>query len=477
LLALINEILDFSKIEAGKLEFESIPFEFRESLGETMKTLGFRAHQKGLELIYDVQPDVPEAILGDPGRLRQILVNLVGNAIKFTEHGEIMVHVELDSSSTTAACLHFSVRDTGVGIPAGKQEQIFEAFSQADGSMARKYGGSGLGLTICARLIGIMGGRIWVDSRQGQGSTFHFKAQFAIQETPALSAIPLEPEQLRGLTVLVVDDNFTNRRVLTEILKRWGVKPTAVDGGRAALMALEIAKSAGRPFPLILLDGQMPEIDGFTLARQIQANPELVGATIMMLTSADQLGDASLCRELGISAYIVKPIRQSELMDMICKSLKLAPPEEAIHGIAGAVMPASASRKRVLIAEDNKVNQRLAVRLLEKRGYSVTVVGNGRAAANAVAAERFHLVFMDVQMPEVDGLQATAEIRATDERTGAHTRIIAMTAHALKGDQERCLAAGMDGYVSKPIRVEELDEAIAAVDGMFREPEQIEMLT
>jgi two-component system sensor histidine kinase/response regulator len=271
--------------------------------------------------------------------------------------------------------------------------------------------------------------------------------------------------------------NLTNRRVLTGILKRWGIKPTAVEGGRAALMALEIAKTAGRPFPLILLDGQMPEIDGFTLVRQIQGNPELVGATIMMLTSADQLGDATLCRKLGISAYIVKPIRQSKLMDMICKSLKLTPEEDAIHRIARVVRVASALQKRVLVAEDNKVNQRLAVRLLEKRGYVVSVVGNGRAAVNALETERFDLVFMDVQMPEMDGLAATAAIRAKEQLTGAHTQIIAMTAHALKGDQERCLAAGMDGYVSKPIRVEELDKAITEVTGMIGEAEQMEMLT
>jgi signal transduction histidine kinase/DNA-binding response OmpR family regulator len=476
LLTVINDILDFSKIEAGKLELEVLPFEFRESLGETMKALGFRAHQKGLELMYDVPPEVPEALLGDQGRLRQILVNLVGNAIKFTESGEILVSVELESRVPDGVSLHFSVRDTGVGIPLDKQKTIFDAFSQADGSMARKYGGTGLGLTICVKLVEMMGGRIWVESRAGHGSTFHFTAQWALQQNPAPSSIPLEPEQLLDLPVLVVDDNFTNRRVLTGILSRWGMKPTAVDGGRAALMALQTSKAAGNPFPLILLDGQMPEIDGFTLARQIQENPELVGATIMMLTSADQLGDATLCRKLGISAYVVKPVRQSELMEMICKSLKFTSSGASVWSPRIVAM-AAPNRKRVLIAEDNKVNQRLALRLLEKRGYVVSVVEDGRAAVDALKVDRYDLVFMDIQMPEMDGIQATEAIRAMEQLTGEHVPIIAMTAHALRGDQERCIAAGMDGYVSKPIRTAELDAAIESVRAEFATSERIEDTT
>ena len=325
LLTVINDILDFSKIEAGKMEFESLPFDLREGLGEIMKTMGFRAHQKGLELVYDVRPDVPSGVLGDQGRLRQILVNLVGNAIKFTEQGEILVSVEQESETDDRVCLHFSVRDTGVGIPAEKQEKIFESFSQADESMTRKYGGTGLGLTICKRLVGMMDGRIWVESQEGQGSTFHFTAHLGIQKVVSVPAAPLQPAQLRDIPVLVVDDNSTNRRVLVDILTRWGMKPTAVEGGRAALMALRIAKDLGQPFPLILLDGQMPEVDGFTLAQQIQDQPTLVRTTIMMLTSADQMGHAALCRELGISAYLVKPVRQSELLDRICRSLRQLP--------------------------------------------------------------------------------------------------------------------------------------------------------
>jgi len=282
----------------------------RESLGETMKALGFRAHQKGLELIYEVQPDVTEAVLGDPGRIRQIIVNLVGNSIKFTERGEILLSVTQESESSDGVSLHFAVKDTGVGIPADKQQRVFEAFSQADGTMARKYGGSGLGLTICTRLVALMGGRIWVESQPGQGSTFHFTICLVIQNAPSAHPAPVEPEGLRNLPVLIVDDNFTNRRVLQGMLNRWGMRPTAVDGGRAALQALEIAKSTGRAFPLILLDGQMPEMDGFTLAEIIQKDRELVGAAIMMLTSAGHAGDAARCRELGISGYLVKPIRQ-----------------------------------------------------------------------------------------------------------------------------------------------------------------------
>jgi two-component system sensor histidine kinase/response regulator len=461
LLSVINDILDFSKIEAGKLEFESLPFDLRESLGETMKTLGFRAHQKGLELVYDVRPDVPEAFMGDPGRLRQIIINLVGNSIKFTERGEILINVEQERRTEEAAYLHFSVHDTGVGIPLDKQSRIFEAFSQADGSMARRYGGTGLGLTICARLVEMMGGRIWVESETGAGSTFHFTAWLAVQKELAASPTLLEPEQLRGLTVLVVDDNFTNRRVLVGIIDRWGMQPTAVEGGRAAIAVLEMASSAGRPFALILLDGQMPEMDGYTLAKHIQDNPALVGATIMMLTSADQLGDAAICRRLGISGYLVKPVRQSELLDMICKSLQPIAPSAREFPPASRGGPRPASEARILVAEDNAVNQRLALRLLEKRGYAATVVGDGRAAMTILEEQEFDLVLMDIQMPEMDGFEATAAIREREKSSGRHIPIIAMTAHALKGDQERCLAGGMDAYISKPIRTEELFSAIA----------------
>jgi two-component system sensor histidine kinase/response regulator len=456
LLSIINDILDFSKIEAGKLDIESIPFELRESLGETMKALSYRAHQKGLELIYEVQPDVPEAVVGDPGRIRQIIVNLVGNSIKFTEHGEIFISVEKESEKPESALLHFAVKDTGIGIPAAKRNNIFDAFSQADGSMARVYGGTGLGLTICSRLVGMMDGSISVESEQGKGSTFHFLISLGVQQGSPSTPSHLEPARLRNLHALIVDDNFTNRRVLHGMLSRWGMKPTAVDGGRAALQAIEVAKNAGYPFPLILLDGQMPEMDGFTLAEHIQKDSELMTVTIMMLTSAGHLGDAARCRKLGISAYLVKPIRQSELLDAICQVLEGTPQKQPLPLVTRHTLREEQNHVRILLAEDNAVNRTLAVRLLEKRGYSVTVAPDGKAAVEAFQAGGFELVLMDIQMPRMDGFEATAAIRESEKLTGGHIPIVAMTAHALVGDQERCIASGMDGYVSKPIRTSEL---------------------
>jgi PAS domain S-box-containing protein len=463
LLSIINDILDFSKIEAGKLDLEAIAFDLRESLGETMKSLSFRAHQKGLELIYEVAPDVPEALLGDPGRIRQILINLVGNAIKFTERGEVLVSVREEPRETGTTCLHFAVKDTGVGIPVDKQGKIFEAFSQADGSMARKYGGTGLGLAICTKLVTMMGGTIGVESQTGQGSTFHFTLRLAVQDIPRHSSEVLQPEQLRDLHALIVDDNFTNRRVLSGMLNRWGMKPTAVEGGRAALQALEVAKSLGRPFPLVLLDGQMPDLDGFTLAEQIKKDTGLVGATIMMLTSAGHLGDAVRCRELGISAYLVKPIRQGELLQAICSVLHLSTQKAPL--VTRHTLREARNRSRVLLAEDNAVNQVLTVRLLERRGYVVSVAGDGRQALRALEKEDFDLVLMDIQMPEMDGFETTAAIRERERSTHRHTPIIAMTANALKGDEERCLSAGMDAYVSKPIRTNDLFVTIEKVLG------------
>jgi signal transduction histidine kinase/DNA-binding response OmpR family regulator len=464
LLTVINDVLDFSKIEAGKLEIECIPFDLRESLGETMRAMGFRAHQKGLELIYEVQSDVREAVLGDPGRIRQIIVNLVGNSIKFTERGEILLSVTSEEESLDTLLLHFAVKDTGVGIPADKQERVFEAFSQADGSMARKYGGTGLGLTICTRLVGMMGGRLWVESALGQGSTFHFTLRLGIQSTPSQRAVPLQPEELRNLPVLVVDDNFTNRRVLQGMLDRWGMRCTAVEGGKQALVALEIARSTSQLFPLILLDGQMPDIDGFTLAALIQKDPKLAGAAMIMLTSAGHPGDAARCRELSISAYLLKPVRQGELLEAIRQILQKTPVQKAPL-VTRHTLRETNNRARILLAEDNAVNQTLAVRLLEKRGYVVSLAGDGRAALTALEKDSFDLVLMDIQMPGMDGFEATSAIREKEKTTGAHIPIIAMTAHALKGDQERCIAAGMDGYVSKPIRTSELFSAIESLLG------------
>jgi two-component system sensor histidine kinase/response regulator len=469
LLSIINDILDFSKIEAGKLELDRIPFDLRESLCETMKSFGFRAHAKGLELIYDVHPEIPEGLLGDPGRVRQILINLIGNAVKFTEKGEILVKVVEEQpadrhEAPDSTCLHFAVKDTGLGIPAGKQKKIFEAFSQADSSTTRKYGGTGLGLTICSRLVGLMGGRIWVESEPGQGSTFHFTLRLAVQNMPGVRRRPLQPEELREVPVLVVDDNFTNRELLNAMLSRWGMRPTAVDGGRLALEALEFARHAGHPFSLVLLDCHMPVMDGFAVAKQIRDKPELASTTLMMLTSGGSPGDGARCRELGISAYLNKPIRQAELLEGISR-IRQEVPQAAFPLITKHTLREDRNRVRILLAEDNLVNQTVASRLLEKRGYTVVVAGNGRVALAALENDHFDVVLMDVQMPELDGFETTAAIRAKEELTGAHIPIIAMTAHALKGDQERCVAAGMDGYLSKPVRVQEL---LTAVEDQIR---------
>jgi CheY-like chemotaxis protein len=438
-----------------------------------MKSLSVRADRKGLELIYDIEPDVPETLIGDPGRIRQILINMIGNAIKFTNRGEIFVRVEAESQGPKTTSLHFAIKDTGVGIPTDKQKLIFEPFSQADGSMARKYGGTGLGLAICVNLAELMQGRVWVESEIGQGSTFHFTARLAIQDAPSTRPQPLAPDQLLNLPVLIVDDNFTNRRVLHGMLTRWRMRPTAVEGGRTALQALEIARSTGHAFPLILLDGQMPDMDGFTLAEEIRKNPDLVGAAIMMLTSAGHLGDAGRCRELGISAYLVKPIRQAELLAGICLVLKQTSDREAAQPVPPLVtrhtLQADRRRLHILLAEDNVVNQTLAMRLLEKRGYKVTLAENGSIALEAFQKESFDAILMDVQMPELDGFQATAAIRLKELSTGGHVPIIAMTAHAMKGDQDRCLAAGMDGYISKPIRTSELFATIAKLTGQLNE--------
>jgi two-component system, sensor histidine kinase and response regulator len=462
LLTVINDILDFSKIEAGKLELDLVDFDLRDTLDDTVATLALRAHKKGLELADHVAPDVPDALTGDPHRLRQVVVNLIGNAIKFTDAGEVVLRVEVQSLTEQEAWLHFAVSDTGIGITPDQQRKLFTAFSQADTSMTRKYGGTGLGLAISARLVQMMGGEIWLESQVGRGSTFHFTARFAPAPSPVARPTPAEPASLHGLSVLVVDDNATNRLILREMLTNWGMRPTVVEAGREALVALERARQAGSPFALVLLDAMMPEMDGFTLARRIKQEPHLVVATLMMLSSADRRGDAARCRELGMAAYLTKPIRQSTLLDAIMTSLGSAASAASRAPHAAALAGSGEPRRtlRLLLAEDNAVNQRLAVSLLEKRGHQVVVVGNGRDAVTAVAEGRFDAVLMDVQMPEMDGFEAAAAIRALDAAAGGHTPIVAMTAHALKGDRERCLAAGMDAYVTKPLRPHELFEAV-----------------
>ena len=460
LLALINDILDFSKIEAGKLTLDPVDFNIRDALEDALLTVALRAHQKGLELACHIPPEVPLDLIGDPGRLRQVILNLVGNAIKFTSAGEVVLDVALKSQNEHGAMLHFTVSDTGIGIEREKQGMIFEAFTQADASTTRNYGGSGLGLAISTQLVGLMGGRMWVESEHGVGSKFHFTARFEIQKVS--SARPPQPQlSLKDMPTLVVDDNEVNRRILEEFLRKWGMKPVLVEGADAAIQELEQAASRNCAYPLVLLDAMMPEVDGFALAKKIKASPHLTNAIIMMLSSADQVADAARCRELGISVYLTKPVRQSELLDAIMSALgsvrigsnsaRVTPPEP--------IFKASRSL-RILLAEDNPVNQRLAVRILEKWGHSVAVAGNGRKAVEAWKKEQFDIVLMDVQMPEMSGLEATAAIREREKELGRRSPIVAMTAHAMEGDREKCLSAGMDHYVTKPIDQKKLFDAI-----------------
>ena len=446
LLAILNDILDFSKIESRKLELEAIPFSVRDLVGRALRPLAVKAEQKGLELIYDIDNDVPAGIVGDPVRLQQVMSNLVGNAIKFTERGHVVVEIHQESNGPGCTMLHFRISDTGIGIPAEKHSTIFEAFSQADGSTTRRFGGTGLGLTISATLVAMMGGRIWVESEPGRGSTFHFTAAFDTSDVEQNKEVP-EP-LLTQLPVLVVDDNPVNRNILLGQLARWHTRPRAVDSGAAALDAMERAVEQGTPYVLVLLDALMPDIDGFGVAEQIAARPELSGATIMMLTSAGTNGDLARCRDLRISACLTKPIEAVDLHDAICRVLSRA--DVPVHRSARP-MPTADRALRILLAEDNIVNQRVAVGLLSKRGHQLTVVPNGAEALDALERETFDLVLMDLQMPVMGGLEATAAIREREQRSGTHVRIVAMTAHAMNGDRERCLSAGMDGYLSKPI--------------------------
>jgi signal transduction histidine kinase/DNA-binding response OmpR family regulator len=464
LLSVINDILDFSKIEAGRIDLEIIDFNLRDCLEAALKTIALRADEKSLELLCEVAPDVPEIVSGDPSRLRQIVVNLVSNAIKFTSEGEVALKVQVAGTEVNGTLLHFTVSDTGIGIPLEKQKIIFEPFTQADASTTRRFGGTGLGLTISTRLVGMMNGKIWVESQPDHGTQFHFTAGFAVADARAIEiGSQAPPELLRGVKVLVVDDNRTNRRILDGMLQRWEMKPTQVESGIEALSQLVAARSAGQPYALVLTDMHMPHMDGFTLVERIRKRPELSTATIMMLTSAGHRGDAVRCKELGVSAYLLKPIRQSELREAIARVLGAREQKGAIplitrYSLHDARDPAVALR--ILLAEDNPVNQLLAKRLLQKRGHHVTVAANGREALAAVHGESYDLVLMDVQMPEIDGIEATVTIRKSEQNTGNHLPVIALTAHAMKGDRARCLEAGMDGYLSKPIRPQELDDLL-----------------
>lgn len=464
LLAIINDILDFSKIEAGRLELDPLPFQLRESVEETMRLLAFRAHEKGLELLCDVKADVPDYVIGDAARIRQIIVNLVGNAIKFTGHGQVELELSKDGQEGDELLLHFVVRDTGIGIAPEKQKAIFDAFSQADSSTTRMFGGTGLGLTISSRLAEAMKGSIWVESDLGKGSSFHFVVRVATGGKPVSSES--EGVSLSGLSVLAVDDNLTNRRILTEMFRAWQMKPTEAASAQEALAHLRRALERGEPFDLVVTDVHMPEVDGFDLVGQIKNSSNFTNIVMLMLTSGEKRGDIARCRALGISAYLMKPVRRGELRAAIVRALA-APSEDEGHNDAcslsraGVKVASENSRLRILLAEDNTVNQRLTTGILERRGHRVMVVGNGKEAVAAMEREPIDLILMDVQMPVMDGFEATRTIRSRE--IGSRIPIIAMTAHAMTGDRERCLAAGMDSYISKPIRADDLLRLIEAI--------------
>ncbi len=472
LLSVINDVLDFSKIEAGKLEFDPIEFELKPGIETVLKTLALRAHEKGLELLCRFDPKVPQVLVGDPDRLRQVVVNLAGNAVKFTGRGEVSIDVITEARDEDGVLLHFIIADTGIGISKEKQEGIFEPFAQADGSSTRRYGGTGLGLSISEQLVRMMGGRIWIESELDEGSIFHFTARFGLPAPLDLSsslAPPAEHSMLPGLRVLIVDDNARNAAILTETLAAWGVEATVAESARAAFPMMVRGSGLGDFFPVILIDSRMPVEDGFALAYKIQNDPALSGEIIMMLSSPDLGGDAIRCRALGIQRYLMKPVREAELLEAILHALGIS----TGAGLARLAISASSepeySRARVLLAEDNLTNQKLAVLLLSKKGYSVVVAADGLEALEKFSHQRFDAVLMDIQMPELGGFDATAAMREMEKRTGRRTPIIALTAHAMKGDRERCLAAGMDDYLSKPIRAQDLiaklEKWVRAADG------------
>jgi PAS domain S-box-containing protein len=496
LLDVINDILDVSKIEAGKLELALREFHLRDMLGETMQALAVRAHKKGLELAFRISPDVSDTLVGDAGRLRQIVVNLVGNAVKFTEHGEVVLEVGREPNGEPAAsaqgsdrvrpegdcALHFSVRDTGIGIPKEKFDTIFRRFEQADGSTFSKYGGTGLGLAISSQLVEMMGGRIWVESKEGHGSTFQFTARFGVSAggsrpvQPALGAV-----DLADVSVLVADDNAAVRRILAEVLTSWGLRPTAVDSGHAALAAAWRAYSTRQPFRLLVADADMPEMNGVALAEIIRCTPELSGIGIILIAPTPQQLDASRCAGLRLAACLTKPVKESELLDAVVAALGPSPPEACEDEAVGCEAPVVAlpeRRLRILLAEDNELNQMVAVSALERYGHTVVVAASGKEVLGALEREDFDLVLMDVQMPDMDGFAATVEIRkreqdlqcgatgiAVRERPGrpVHIPIIAMTAYGSAADREHCLAVGMDDYVSKPVGAHALLEVIEKV--------------
>jgi PAS domain S-box-containing protein len=464
LLGVINDILDFSKIEAGKMELECIDFDLVGVVEGIGDVLSHKAAEKGLELTCFVDPQVPTRLRGDPGRLRQMLLNLAGNAVKFTERGEVTVEAKLVKETAERAEIRFEVRDTGIGVPADRQAQIFDRFTQVDGSTTRKYGGTGLGLAIVKRFAEMMGGSIGLASEEDKGSLFHFTLEFRIQKVPAFEMPTPGAVNVEGLPVLIVDDNASSRRLLSEMAASWGMRPSLASGGLAALDLMQTAKQDGKEFELAIIDARMPEMDGFALVEAINCADDLYNPTVIMLTSAGKIGDGARCRELGISGYLMKPAKKSDLWDAIMIALG-NPPN---NGKEPELITQHSLRENrrslaVLVAEDSPVNMKLIVRLLEKRGHTVTKAESGRGVLRALEKGRFDLILMDIQMPEMDGLEATATIREREKATGEHIPIVAMTAHAMKGDRERCLDAGMDAYVSKPVRAGELFETIETV--------------
>jgi signal transduction histidine kinase/DNA-binding response OmpR family regulator len=464
LLNVINDILDFSKIEAGKIDLETAPFNFRDWLDVTLKTLALLADGKGLEVLSEVAPEVPESMNGDSTRLRQILVNLVGNAVKFTHEGEVTVSVRAEPGGKHNCTLWFTVSDTGIGIPKDKLALIFNPFAQADTSTTREFGGTGLGLSISTRLVQMMGGRIWVDSEPGRGSQFHFTVSLDVADTKDIktwSAATIDA--LRGVKVLIVDDNRTNLRILDAMLRRWGLVPHGVEGGENALAELSRAVDNREPYDLILTDMHMPRMDGFAFVEQVRKRMELTTVTIMMLTSGGIKEDRARCRELGLAAYLWKPICGSQLRDTLVRILggqEMSDATLPVPLLTDQREIGPAAPLRVLVAEDNLVNQLVAKRLIQKRGHSVVVAHNGREVLEVLKRESFDVVFMDVQMPQMGGVEATTEIRKGEKSGGRRLPIIALTANAMRGDREKYLASGMDGYLAKPLRQEELDEIL-----------------
>jgi signal transduction histidine kinase/CheY-like chemotaxis protein len=468
MLSVINSILDFSRIEAGHLELDPIRFNLRDLVESTLKVFAAKAHEKGLELVGDVRPDVPEFVLGDVTRLQQVLVNLIGNAIKFTATGEVALAANLARSNGEGVDLEFVVRDTGIGIAPEKKEMIFEAFAQADGSTARKFGGTGLGLAISERLATAMGGRIWVESEPGKGSQFHFTVSLGSVSQPA-EECGTGDVKLEGASVLVVDDNSTNRRILEEQLRSWGMRPEGAGSAEQALALIQARTAGDDPFRVVLTDLHMPETDGFGLVKRMQESSAAEQVVVLMVTSGENPGDLARSREMGIAAYLTKPVRRSELRAAISAAVSSgkhlagtgqSTEPRASRGSRPDVRPGGRSL-RILLAEDNLVNEKVACAILKKAGHTVEVARDGREAVRMTAAGSFDVVLMDVQMPEMDGFEATAAIREMEKHTGAHTPVIAMTAHAMGGYKERCLEAGMDGYVTKPIRREVLLQTLA----------------